>query len=360
MGDTGGWHRVYPYTIKIHEAIGEGGGGRVYLAKNDNDETVAAKKVLKKTCRKPKRLMDLYLNICSGDYEHHNMVKIFNLKTENNDSFWLFMELCEFGDLDRIYKNHTTYFTQDQKIQKVQLVRQIAQGLKYLHGFGLVHRDIKPKNIIAKGTPEGEVILKIADFGLSRCIRLEDDPNAKLDTVVGTRAFRAPEYFSKKVSTDIRCGTTRLENPADKCVDIFSFGITVLSLWQVGIHEDNVPVNLLPNVAKAKLNEDEGPEIGKVINERKNEDIMQQLVTKDDDEEDILADLILGTIKYNGKDRWTAENIIKYFEKQEVSTIYTFDNIVGYSGKIYPRSFPCFNKITEILSYKLFNNSSNQ
>ena len=89
------------------------------------------------------------------------------------------------------------------------LVAQIAAALDHLHARGIVHRDVKPGNVLV--TPEGRV--KITDFGIAR----SEDPSATLDTdVYGTPYYMAPEQIQGR--------------PVDARTDVFALGVVVYEM----------------------------------------------------------------------------------------------------------------------------------
>ena len=99
-------------------------------------------------------------------------------------NIFIVLELME-GDLGEIVRNQTVPFTE---AQVKCLMFQILQGLKYLHDKGIMHRDLKPDNLLI--SPEG--LLKFTDFGLSRYF---GTPERKLTTGIVTRYYRAPEIL---------------------------------------------------------------------------------------------------------------------------------------------------------------------
>ena len=71
-----------------------------------------------------------------------------------------------------------------------EIVFQLAQGVKYLHSFGIVHRDLKLENIMMSDITEKSTP-KLVDFGLSKII----GPNEKADEPFGTLGYVAPEIL---------------------------------------------------------------------------------------------------------------------------------------------------------------------
>lgn len=98
---------------------------------------------------------------------------------------------------------------------KVMCLLEIAKALQFLHSNGIIHRDIKPQNILMFSLePKAQVHVKLTDFGTARFI--SDDPTT-ITKNVGTIAFMSPEALGR--------------NPRiDKSADVYSFGILVWSV----------------------------------------------------------------------------------------------------------------------------------
>ena len=101
--------------------------------------------------------------------KHANLMTISDVLKEKEESklkFLLFMEYCE-DDLRN--------FIKDQKFQdfeeKLQIMYEICQGIKYMHHSGKMHRDIKPANIFLKKINDKKWQVKIGDFGISKSIK---------------------------------------------------------------------------------------------------------------------------------------------------------------------------------------------
>jgi serine/threonine protein kinase len=127
--------------------------------------------------------------------EHPNVVKI--LRFERGDGFArLFLEWCPGGSLtDRIHKSQIAGRTEPEKIGEALLrnyTRQIVSGLKFLHDKGILHRDIKPGNILI----HYDGSLKLTDFGLSRHTETIN-PKTK---ACGTVRYMSPESIGGSFS----------------------------------------------------------------------------------------------------------------------------------------------------------------
>uniref|UniRef100_A0AC34GAC7 Protein kinase domain-containing protein n=1 Tax=Panagrolaimus sp. ES5 TaxID=591445 RepID=A0AC34GAC7_9BILA len=171
----------YDYIKKL----GEGGFGKVYLAKERSTGKEYAIKIIdKKKMHKPEFAGRELQNMKS--LEHKNIIKLYNaVETwgdEIGDSLYLVMEYAAGGDLyNYIKKNQIT------EANAKKLFNQIVTGVQYLHSKKFAHRDLKPQNILLDSNGD----IKIADFGLSKAGE-NDDP---MYTGCGTLGYLAPEVY---------------------------------------------------------------------------------------------------------------------------------------------------------------------
>jgi len=97
--------------------------------------------------------------------QHQNIIKLIDL-FENNESYFIVLEYLPGKDLfDYIAKRK--FQLPEERVK--HLILQIIQGVRYLHSFGIVHRDLKLENIMMSSTLD-TAIPKIVDFGLSKII----------------------------------------------------------------------------------------------------------------------------------------------------------------------------------------------
>ena len=104
-------YKIGSYTIDRTQTLDKGGYGHIYPAKDKKNKTIIAKKVDLKKYSKPAvgdRHEKLYQEICSNQIRHENIITVLKCLREEGDKehLWVFMELCEFGNLQRIYKCH--------------------------------------------------------------------------------------------------------------------------------------------------------------------------------------------------------------------------------------------------------------
>jgi eukaryotic-like serine/threonine-protein kinase len=135
---------------------------------------------------------------------HQNIIRAFDVDKQveaGTDIHFLVMEYIEGKQL-----THLINGAGDQKLDLVtvaDVIRQAAEGLAHAHAKNMVHRDIKPDNLLV--TPEGEV--KILDLGLARFFKTTDEESLTLkhdERVIGTADYLAPEQAIDSHSVDSR------------------------------------------------------------------------------------------------------------------------------------------------------------
>lgn len=147
---------------------------------------------------------------------HRNIVRMLGVEfIEKLGHHALVLELAEYGSLQKVLDirfDHKMYNNWSTSIIMGLLIDMWA-GLKYMHESGVVHRDIKPDNMLLFGTPEGKVVLKIADFGTS-LVHLGKFDEGRTDPIT-TLWYRAPE---------VAFGLDLIHGPA---MDIWSAGLVM-------------------------------------------------------------------------------------------------------------------------------------
>ncbi|VAX24180.1 Serine/threonine protein kinase PrkC, regulator of stationary phase [hydrothermal vent metagenome] len=126
----------------------------------------------------------------AGQLSHHNIVTIYDVgeeSTNDGDIVYIAMEYIAGKGLDHHIKSDTFSALKD----KIRIIRQVAVGLDYAHKRDIVHRDVKPANIIL--TQELEP--KLMDFGLAR---FSDSSLTMSGAILGTPNYMAPEQVQGK------------------------------------------------------------------------------------------------------------------------------------------------------------------
>jgi len=134
--------------------------------------------------------------------QHRNVLRLIEIyETDNHLS--LVMELVNGGELFYKIVDKGSYSEREAR----DIIRQLVEGVDYLHSRGIAHRDLKPENLLCSENHEG-VVIKIADFGLSKAFA----NGSVLETACGTPDYAAPEVL-------------RMDGAYDKSVDLWSMGV---------------------------------------------------------------------------------------------------------------------------------------
>ncbi|KAL5714674.1 non-specific serine/threonine protein kinase [Ranunculus cassubicifolius] len=169
------------------EDLGKGNFGSVSLCKNKlTGDVFACKSIAKGNNIEPVRRELEMMTLLSG---HPNVVNLQDVY-EDQDTFQIVMELCSAGDLWQEMVKHNRVYTEQEA---AYILKQIMLPIKHCHSMGVVHRDIKPQNILL--TSSG--CMKLADFGLATKIKGESISGA-----VGTPCYMAPEVALGKSYTE--------------------------------------------------------------------------------------------------------------------------------------------------------------
>jgi len=214
---------------KILDELGRGAMGIVYRAEDPSLDRVVALKTISLADaegRKEYEKRFLLEAKAAGKLTHPNIVTIYDYG-EEEDLAYMAMELLEGADLRSRMRREEI-----PPMEAVEIALQVADGLGFAHEHGVVHRDIKPGNIML--LERGAV--KIMDFGIAR-MRFADHKTST-GMVLGTPRYMSPEQISGQ--------------PVDQRSDIFSLGtvlyemLTQTSLF-AGQNVDQIAFNVANN-----------------------------------------------------------------------------------------------------------------
>ncbi|MGH9632782.1 MAG: protein kinase domain-containing protein, partial [Bryobacteraceae bacterium] len=192
---------------KLEAEIGRGGFGRVYRALDPAMGRAVAIKVL--VSGGDKEILTRFRKEANatGKLRHRNIITVHDYG-EHQGTPYLVMEHLEGSDLHRILASGS----RPGVPEAVSIMAQVADGLLHAHQNGIVHRDVKPANIMVLN--DGSV--KIMDFGIARVLRDCGTRLTQRGNLVGTVSYMAPEHF-QDAEIDERC-------------DIFSYGVIYYEL----------------------------------------------------------------------------------------------------------------------------------
>lgn len=198
---------------QVEALLGEGSMGAVYEALQLNlARSVAIKVIHAHLARQPSfRARFLEEAQATAQLDHPNIMKVHDFRSEGDDLLYIVMELVRDGSLTARLRRMEWRGESFSLDQAVNMVVSIAEALDYAHAHGLVHRDVKPDNILLKknGSRETQIAI-LTDFGLAA---LRGDEG---DEAVGSFPYMAPEVLQGY--------------PADGRSDLYSLGIVLYQL----------------------------------------------------------------------------------------------------------------------------------
>lgn len=192
---------------KNMQLISSGGMGEVYRAINKSGQNVAIKKI-KTEQRGDHQLYDFFISEASilSAMNHPNIIKVYDLFHEDGD-IYLVQEYFA-GYTLKYYKENISRPANIDDV--IKIFTQILDALEYAHGKGIVHKDLKPANILI----DNSLNVKLIDFGIASNLTQLNISTSY--TKAGTKNYGSPEQFNSQ--------------QADHRSDIYSLGIV---LWEV-------------------------------------------------------------------------------------------------------------------------------
>ena len=211
---------VGPYLLL--DKIGEGGMGKVFKAVEFGTGRLIALKVVRShlMANKVVRGRARREAAAAALLNHPNIVALYDAD-EVTGRYYMAMEFVDGSDLARLVKE----FGPLPYPEACEYVRQAALGLQHAHDQGLIHRDVKPSNLLVSGERAipgtgGKAEVKILDMGLVRSLADDEADRSELTrdgTVVGTPDYMAPEQAKNSSTVDHRA-------------DLYSLGCTLFML----------------------------------------------------------------------------------------------------------------------------------
>lgn len=192
----------YELTAKL----GSGGMGSVYKAKQKSMNRMVALKILAPRLAKDKDFVKRFIREAqiAGQLSHPNIIRAIDVG-EANGHYYFAMEYVKGKTLRKILSERIRI----PEIEALRIARDIASALQHAHSHNVIHRDIKPDNIMI--TVKGEA--QLLDLGIAK-IKGSDTAITMAGEALGTALYISPEQASGSKETDIRA-------------DIYSLGATL-------------------------------------------------------------------------------------------------------------------------------------
>ncbi|GAC51459.1 MULTISPECIES: serine/threonine-protein kinase [Gordonia] len=226
---------------RLKSRIGGGGMGTVWLARDQLlDRDVAVKQVvstegLTEDSADNVRKRAMREGRIAAKLSHRNAIAMHDVALDRGEP-WLVMEYLPSRSVAQILHATTTL----EPMEAAQIGAQVADAMVEAHAAGIVHRDIKPGNILIAEGGRNAGLVKITDFGISRA--KDDVTLTQTGMITGTPAYFAPE---------VARGAEPME-----ASDVYSLGATIYTMveGQPPFGVDDNSIALLHKVARARIN----------------------------------------------------------------------------------------------------------
>ncbi|XP_015227922.1 PREDICTED: inhibitor of nuclear factor kappa-B kinase subunit epsilon [Cyprinodon variegatus] len=202
------------YLWSVHDVLGQGATASVYKARNKRSGELVAVKVFNVLSYSRPHDVQMREFEMLRKLNHSNIVRLFAVEELQTKQKVLVMEYCSGGSLLNLLEDPENAFGLPEA-EFLTVLQCIVQGMNHLREYGVVHRDIKPGNIMRQVGEDGKSVYKLTDFGAAR--ELEDDE--KFVSIYGTEEYLHPDMYERAV----------LRKPHQK-----SYGVSV-DLWSIGV-----------------------------------------------------------------------------------------------------------------------------
>jgi tetratricopeptide (TPR) repeat protein/predicted Ser/Thr protein kinase len=287
------------HRYEVLSLLGEGGMGAVYKARDVELGRIVALKVIRPDLARNRAVLDRFKQelILATQVTHRNVVRIYDLGEAEGIKF-ITMEHVEGKNLAAIIHERTKLTPREA----VAVIEQVCRALEAAHSVGVIHRDLKPQNIMWE-TGTGRIL--VMDFGLAKT--LEGDRMTQTGAMVGTMEYMSPEQA--------------LAGNLDQRSDIFSLGLIFYELLtgQTPFRADSALASLIKRtqervVPVSELDKGVPPELSQIVSRSLERDVALRYQSASE----LLTDLELwsGTGKSGiiaarlrpGPRRWADEN----------------------------------------------------
>uniref|UniRef100_A0A8C9XLJ7 Inhibitor of nuclear factor kappa B kinase subunit epsilon n=1 Tax=Sander lucioperca TaxID=283035 RepID=A0A8C9XLJ7_SANLU len=213
------------YLWSVEDVLGQGATASVYKARNKRlGELVAVKVFNMLSYNRPHEVQMREFEMLRK-LNHNNIVRLHAVEELPSKQKVLVMEYCSGGSLLSLLEEAENAFGLPET-EFLTVLQCVVQGMNHLRENGVVHRDIKPGNIMRQVGEDGKSVYKLTDFGAAR--ELEDDE--KFVSIYGTEEYLHPDMYERAV----------LRKPQQK-----SYGVSV-DLWSIGVTFYHAATGSLP------------------------------------------------------------------------------------------------------------------
>lgn len=178
----------------VREKIGEGGMGEVYLAEHVRMKRKVAVKVMRKWLTNDAAAIGRFHREAenASQISHPNVAAVYDFGETSTGLVYLAMEYATGEPLTKVLEREGPI----HHVRAADLVSQVAEALGAAHALGILHRDLKPDNVMVGRTRAGTDLVKLLDFGIARVMGRETQAFTTAGLIVGTPEWMSPEQIS--------------------------------------------------------------------------------------------------------------------------------------------------------------------
>jgi serine/threonine-protein kinase len=196
--------RVLGNRYEIHRRLARGGMAQVYLARDRMlDRPVAVKELVAEFATDPSFVERFRREAqAAANLAHPNIVGVYDWGTQDG-TYFIVMEYVDGPSLSQVIRRDGPLHPH----RSAELTAEVAAALGFAHSRGVVHRDVKPGNVLLTGSGQA----KVTDFGIARALSAPDDDLTQAGSVMGTATYFSPEQAQGL--------------PVDPRSDLYSLGV---------------------------------------------------------------------------------------------------------------------------------------
>ncbi|MBX6366190.1 MAG: serine/threonine protein kinase, partial [Gemmatimonadetes bacterium] len=199
---------------RVHRRLGAGGMGTVYLAEHVRMGRRCALKVLSRALSEDAEAASRFAREAANAsrVSHPNVATVYDFGETDDGLIYLAMEYVEGEPLSRLVEREGRLPAE----RAVGIACQIATGLAAAHRAGVVHRDLKPDNVLVAVGEDGGDLVKVIDFGIAKAAHDAEQDLTRTGFVVGTPRYMSPEQL--------------VGEPADGRSDLYALGCILFEM----------------------------------------------------------------------------------------------------------------------------------
>lgn len=182
---------------RVISLIGEGGMGQVYLAEHVRMKRKSAIKIMRPALLHEQAALQRFTREAenASKINHPNVAAIFDFGETDDGLVYLAMEYVDGESLAATLKRDVAL----HPMVGSDIIAQAADALQSAHDLGILHRDIKPDNVMVSKRPDGTFVVKLVDFGIARTMERGAQQVTQTGFAVGTPEYMSPEQLSGDV-----------------------------------------------------------------------------------------------------------------------------------------------------------------